>query len=46
MANTLEAVQAEHRRLQRELARAVQQRDILKKTLGIISAPPASGLLG
>jgi transposase len=46
VANTLEAVQAENRRLQRELSRAVQQRDILKKTLGIISAPPDNGLLG
>ena len=46
VANTLEAVPAENRRLQRELARAVQQRDILKKTLGILSAPPASGLPG
>lgn len=31
VANTLEALQAENRRLQRELHRAVQQRDILKK---------------
>ena len=46
VANTLEALQAENRRLQRELARTVQQRDILKKTLGIISAPPDNGLLG
>lgn len=46
VANTLEAVQAENRRLQRELARVVQQRDILKKTLGIISAPSDNGLPG
>lgn len=31
VAGTLEALQAEHRRLQKELHRAVQQRDILKK---------------
>jgi transposase len=39
VAGTLEALQAENRRLQKELHRALQQRDILKKTLGIISAP-------
>lgn len=44
VANTLEALQAENRRLQRELHRMVQQRDILKKTLGIISAPNENGL--
>ena len=46
VAGTLEQLQAENRRLQRELHRVAQQRDILKKTLGIISEPPASGLLG
>ena len=46
VATTLDALQAENRRLQKELRRAVQQRDILKKTLGIISEPPATGLLG
>lgn len=46
VANTLEALQGENRRLQRELARAVAQRDILKKTLGIISAPSDNGLPG
>jgi len=44
VAGTLEAMQAENRRLQRELHRVVQQRDILKKTLGIISEPPGTGL--
>jgi transposase len=44
VATTLDALQAENRRLQRELHRAVQQRDILKKTLGIISAPSDNGL--
>jgi len=39
VAPTLDALQSENRRLQRELHRAQQQRDILKKTLGIISAP-------
>ena len=44
VAGTLEAMQAENRRLQKELHRMMQQRDILKKTLGIISEPPANGL--
>src|ERR1017187_4662412 len=44
VAGTLEAFQAENRRLQKELHRVVQQRDILKKTLGIISEPPGNGL--
>ena len=44
VAPTLDALQAENRRLQRELRRAQEQRDILKKTLGIISAPSESGL--
>ena len=44
IGGTLEALQAENRRLQRELRRVAQQRDILKKTLGIISETPASGL--
>ena len=44
VAGTLEQLQAENRRLQRELHRVAPQRDILKKTLGIISEPPANGL--
>ena len=44
VAPTLEALQAENRRLQRELRRAQEQRDILKKTLGSLSAPSESGL--
>lgn len=46
VAGTLEALQAENRRLQRELHRMVQQRDILKKTLGIISEPSGNGSNG
>jgi transposase-like protein len=46
VAGTLEALQAENRRLQKELHRMVQQRDILKKTLGIISNPNDSGSNG
>ena len=36
---TLEAAQVEIRRLQRDLAYVRQQRDILKKTLGIFAHP-------
>lgn len=39
VSGTLEQLQAENRRLQRELQRVSAQRDILKKTLGIISEP-------
>jgi transposase-like protein len=46
VAGTLEALQAENRRLQKELRRVAQQRDILKKTLGIISEPSEGGLNG
>lgn len=46
VAGTLEALQAENRRLQRELHRVSVQRDILKKTLGIISEAPGNGSLG
>jgi transposase-like protein len=44
VAGTLEALQAENRRRQQELHRVARQRDILKKTLGIISEPAGSGL--
>ena len=44
VAGTLEALQAENRRLQKELHRVGQQRDILKKTLGIFSEPSGNGL--
>jgi transposase len=37
VGGTLEALQTENRRLQRELQHVSRQRDILKKTLGIIS---------
>ena len=46
VAGTLEALQAENRRLQRELQRITVQRDILKKTLGIISETAGNGSLG
>jgi transposase len=37
-------LEEENRRLRRELRHLAQQRDILKKTLGILSIPNASGL--
>jgi transposase len=46
VAGTLEALQLENRRLQRELRRVSIQRDILKKTLGIISEVPDNGSIG
>jgi transposase len=39
-------LEEENRRLRRELHQALQQRDILKKTLGILSAPPEIVLHG
>lgn len=45
-AGTLAALQAENRRLQQELRRVSVQRDILKKTLGILSAPSGNVLPG
>jgi len=43
---TLEGVEAENRRLRRELAGVIRQREILKKTLGILSTPSDNGLNG
>ena len=41
-----EELQAEVERLQRELARMTEQRDILKKAAGILSEPSPSGMPG
>jgi transposase len=46
VAGTLEALQSENRRLQKELHRVSVQRDILKKTLGIISEVPGNDSRG
>ena len=43
---TVADLEAENRRLRCELHQVAQQRDILKKTLGILSAPPESVLYG
>jgi len=44
-ADTLD-LQDEVKALRRELARVTEQRDILKKTLGIISEPPPNATKG
>ena len=41
-----DALQAENARLQQELARITEQRDILKKAAGILSEPSHSGMPG
>ena len=41
-----EALQAEVERLKKELTRMTEQRGILKKTAGILSEPPPSGMPG
>jgi transposase len=43
---SVEQLEEQNRRLKRELHRLGQQRDILKKTLGIISAPNDDGSNG
>jgi transposase len=43
-ARSLKEMEAENRTLREELQRVKTQRDILKKTLGIISAPPDNAL--
>ena len=43
---TVEQLQEENRRLRREMASLIRQREILKKTLGILSTPPELVLNG
>jgi transposase-like protein len=43
---TVEALEAENRRLRREMGGLIRQREILKKTLGILSTPSDNGLNG
>ena len=45
-AASREELQAEVERLQRELTRVSEQRDILKKAAGILSEPSPSGMPG
>lgn len=41
---SVEQLEEENRRLRREVRHLAQQRDILKKTLGILSTPPENAL--
>jgi transposase len=43
---TLEELEAENRRLREENARLLEQREVLKKSLGILSEPPPRGMPG
>jgi transposase-like protein len=43
-ARTVEALEAENRRLRREMGSLIRQREILKKTLGILSSPGDNAL--
>ena len=43
---SVQQLEEENRRLRRELQSALRQRDILKKTLGILSSPNDSALNG
>jgi transposase-like protein len=45
-AQSVEELQAENRRLRRELQYALRQREILKKTLGIFATPAENVLNG
>jgi transposase len=45
-ATTAEELTSENAALRRELERVRQQRDILKKTLGILSEPPSNASSG
>jgi len=43
---TVEALQAEVERLRAENAKLLKQREVLKKSLGILSEPPTRGMPG
>jgi len=43
---TVEQLEAENRRLREENARLLEQREVLKKSLGILSEPPPRGMPG
>jgi transposase-like protein len=45
-ARNLEALEAEIRRLRAENAKLLEQREVLKKSLGILSEVPPSGMPG
>jgi transposase len=43
---SLEEIEAENRRLREENAKLLEQREVLKKSLGILSEPPLRGMPG
>ena len=43
-ARTLEELETENRRLREENAKLLEQREVLKKSLGILSEPPPRGM--
>ena len=43
-ARSLEQLEAENRRLREENAKLLEQREVLKKSLGILSEPPPRGM--
>jgi transposase len=45
-ARSVEQLEAENRRLREENARLLEQREVLKKSLGILSEPPPRGMPG
>jgi transposase len=45
-ARSLEEVEAENRRLREEVAKLLEQREVLKKSLGILSEPPPRSMPG
>ena len=45
-ARSLEEIEAENRRLREENAKLLEQREILKKSLGILSETPRRGMPG
>ena len=45
-ARSLEEIEAENRRLREENAKLIEQREILKKSLGILSETPRRGMPG
>jgi transposase len=45
-ARSVEQLEAENRRLREENAKLLEQREVLKKSLGILSEPPPRGMPG
>ena len=43
---SVEQLEAENRRLREENAKLLEQREVLKKSLGILSEPPPRGMPG